>query len=153
MKNWMAIVFILLINAASLDAAEKTNDVTATGARVSPTAAKEGVPIPVAEFNKMLDVEYEKKCKAATIEVAYSPERQFQIDDKEYAFDNFVDEITNRQKQKPLACISITAPCNDRKLVSKIAKHMQDWKIERLSWVPDRKLFPDKNDKLPECVK
>jgi len=153
MKSWIAIVFVLTINASSLDAAEKNNDVTATGTRASPAAAKEGVPIPVAQFNKMLEVEYAQKCKAATIAAAYSPEKQFQIGDKEYTFDDFVDEITNRQKQKPSLCISITAPCSDRKLVSKISKHMQEWKIEDLEWKRDPKLFPNKNDKLPECVK
>ena len=90
-------------------------------------------------------------CTGASVIATYSPQLQFGIDGQNMSPSMFTAEVVRRREGKPLRCVIVVASCRDAALSKQTFKALKPYGVTRISWQPDRKLFPDPTIKMPEC--
>jgi hypothetical protein len=90
-------------------------------------------------------------CAGASVTATYSPQLQFGLDGQNMSPAMFAAEVVRRHEGKPLRCVIVVASCRDSALSKQTFKALKPHGVTRISWQPDRTLFPDPTTKMPEC--
>ena len=90
-------------------------------------------------------------CTGASVVATYSPQLQFGIDGQNMSPSMFTAEVVRRREGQPLRCVIVVASCRDAALSKQTFKALKPYGVTRISWQPDRTLFPDPTIKMPEC--
>lgn len=91
------------------------------------------------------------ECVDATVMSSYSPQLQFGLDGQHYALPAFAAEVIRRHGGQSFRCLTVVASCRDANLIKQTFAALKPYGVTHISWQPDRKLFPAKTDKMPEC--
>jgi hypothetical protein len=111
-------------------------------------AAKPAQKMPV-EYPRVTGVSAE--CVDATVMSSYSPQMQFGLDGQQYALPAFAAEVIRRHGKESFRCLTVVASCRDASLLKQTFAALKPYGVTHISWQPDKKLFPNKTDKMPEC--
>ena len=115
-------------------------------ARDQPAATQPGPSQPGPKVNTGHD-----DCTGASVVATYSPKLQFGIDGQHMSPSMFPAEVVRRREGKALRCVIVLASCRDAALSKQTFKALKPYGVTRISWQPDRTLFPDPTMKMPEC--
>ena len=132
---------LLLVSTATFAAG-----VAATGKPVPPAESKEAASMPRPKVNTGTD-----DCTGATVYATYSPRLEFGLDGQHFSLPMFAAEAVRRNAGKPMRCVIVSASCRDEALSRHAFKILKPYGVTRISWQPDRKLFPNPTSKMPEC--
>jgi len=90
-------------------------------------------------------------CTGATVFATYSPKIEFGLEGEHFSLPMFAAEAVRRNAGKPMRCVIVSATCRDEALSKQALKVLKPYGVTRVSWQPDRKLFPKPTSKMPEC--